>query len=199
MSANIVSQHSLTMPETMLIDAERSDLHCEAARILESVLPRAFHLFLASGKIAYRILASGERYYDASPSLQKLHIDPDAHPVTPAGAFVVDDRTIYLRSVNRYTLIHETMHAIDFVFGDNRYWSYSNKEIDERYMYAFNKDRFVSPYARAGLDEFFAESGFAYFDSPESKKRLSRLDKKLFACLENVFSSIEARVLSEAS
>src|SRR5579862_1404698 len=53
------------------------------------------------------------RYHDASRALRRLGVDVDAWPVPPAGLFVVEERTVYLRSTSPMTVAHEFGHALD--------------------------------------------------------------------------------------
>ncbi|MGH7756733.1 MAG: hypothetical protein ACREM8_10685, partial [Vulcanimicrobiaceae bacterium] len=62
-------------------------------------------------------LGIGQRYADASPALTRLGIDVDAWPVAPAGLFVIEERTLYLRSL-RMTISHELGHALDCALGN---------------------------------------------------------------------------------
>src|SRR5579883_1717273 len=58
-------------------------------------------------------LNAGERYTETSSALRRLGIEIDDWPVPPAGLFVVEERTIYLRSYTRMTIAHEFGHALD--------------------------------------------------------------------------------------
>src|ERR1700722_13053284 len=51
------------------------------------------------------------RYAEASPALRRLGIDVDAWPMPPAGLFVVEERTVFLRSPSPMTVAHEFGHA----------------------------------------------------------------------------------------
>src|SRR5271170_3855884 len=70
-----------------------------------------------------RILADGERYHDVSAALRRLGANVDRWPVAPAGLFVVNERTVYLRSLGPMTIGHELGHAIDCALGDGVYRS----------------------------------------------------------------------------
>lgn len=48
-----------------------------------------------------------EAYSARSPALRRLAIDVDAWPAPPAGLFVVEERTVYLRSRSAMTVAHE--------------------------------------------------------------------------------------------
>ncbi|MDE2483297.1 MAG: hypothetical protein KGN02_14055 [bacterium] len=51
-------------------------------------------------------LTRGERYNAASPAIARLGIDVDAWPAPPAGLFVVEERTVYVRSRSPMTVAH---------------------------------------------------------------------------------------------
>jgi len=51
------------------------------------------------------------RYCDVSPALQRLGVDVDAWPVPQAGLFVVEERTVFLRSRSPMTIGHEVAHC----------------------------------------------------------------------------------------
>jgi hypothetical protein len=46
------------------------------------------------------VFATGERFGDRSPVLRRIVAGVDAWPIPPAGLFVVEERTIYLRSTS---------------------------------------------------------------------------------------------------
>ena len=83
-----------------------------------------------------------------------FQIDVDAWPSPPAGLFVVEERTIYLRSLDAMTVVHEYGHAIDCALGGRVYYSGTEPTIRKAFADALN---FVTPYAATGVDEFFAE------------------------------------------
>lgn len=118
-----------------------------------------------------------QRYCDASKSLRRLGVDVDAWPVAPAGLFVVEERTVYLRSATPMTVAHEFGHALDCALGGGVYRS----SYDVAVRSAFARAReFVTPYAATGLDEYFAESLRAYVEvndaqSPWPKATRARL------------------------
>jgi hypothetical protein len=96
-----------------------------------------------------------ERYTDASAALRRLGIEIDDWPAPPAGLFVVEERTMYLRSCSRMTVAHEFGHALDCALGGGVYRS----GIDPRIRRAYARARaFVTPYAASGIDEYFAEA-----------------------------------------
>jgi hypothetical protein len=98
-------------------------------------------------------LSPGRRYRDASAALRRLGVDVDTWPIPPAGLFVVEERTAYLRSSSPMTIAHEFGHALDCALGGGVYRS----GYDARVRSAFQSARtFVTPYASTGLDEYIA-------------------------------------------
>jgi len=132
--------------------------------ILERMPYRAIEI-VGSNSIRLHVLDAGERYYDACGALRRLNVAVDAWPVPPAGLFVVEDRTLYLRSTSPMTVAHEFGHALDCAFGGGVYRSGYDSDI--RKAFAAAKD-FVTPYAAAGLDEYFAECFRAYIEVNEA-------------------------------
>ena len=108
---------------------------------------------VADQGMCVRILGTGERYRDASDALRRLGAGIDAWPIPPAGLFVVEERTVYLRLATPMAVAHEFGHALDCALGGGVYRSGYDPEIRS----AFRDTRdFVTPYAAAGLDEYFA-------------------------------------------
>lgn len=139
-------------------------------------------------------LSTTQHYRDASASLRRLGVDVDAWPVPPAGLFVVEERTVYLRSATPMTVAHEFAHGLDCALGGGVYRS----GYDTTIRSAFARARsFVTPYAATGLDEYFAESLRAYVevndpDSPwpkATRARLTAVDPGLAAYIEELFES----------
>ncbi|MBD5656385.1 MAG: hypothetical protein IAI50_14565 [Candidatus Eremiobacteraeota bacterium] len=137
-----------------------------------------------------------QRYCDASPSLRRLGVDVDAWPVPPAGLFVVEERTVYLRSASPMTVAHEFGHALDCALGGGVYRS----SYDLAVRRAFAAARaFVTPYAATGLDEYFAECVRAYVNvndakspwPPATRARLAELDPAMFREIDGIFKSFE--------
>ncbi|HTV74653.1 MAG TPA: hypothetical protein VME66_13235 [Candidatus Acidoferrales bacterium] len=140
-------------------------------------------------------LSIAQRYACASGALRRLGIDVDAWPVPPAGLFVVEERTVYLRSASPMTVAHEFGHALDCALGGGVYRS----GYDLRIRAAFNAARsFVTPYAASGLDEYFAESMRAYAGVNDShslwpkatRERLALVDPAMFGYLSELFQSV---------
>ena len=142
-----------------------------------------------------RVLASGERYCDASAALRRLGANVDGWPVAPAGLFVVNERTVYLRSLGPMTIGHEVGHAIDCALGDGVYRSGVDPAIRAAYAGA---RAFVTPYAASGLDEYMAEALRAYADGLNdvaslwpraTRERLFACDPTMHAIVAELFAS----------
>jgi len=147
-----------------------------------------------AGSAAMRVvlLASAEHYAHASAALTRLGIDVDAWPSPPAGLFVVEERTVYLRSRSPMTVAHEFAHALDCALGCGVYRS----GVDPRVRTLFgNAPAFVTPYAATGVDEYFAESIRAYVEinDPASlwpratRRRLLRIDPDMHDYVDTIF------------
>ena len=137
-------------------------------------------------------LRGADRYCDRSPVLRRLESSVDDWPVPPAGLFVVEERTIYLRSTSVMTVAHEFAHALDCALGGGVYLS----GVDPRVRRAFAAARaFVTPYAASGLDEYFAECLRAWVEANDprspwpraTRARLRALDAPMAAILESLF------------
>src|SRR5579862_9839702 len=115
--------------------------------------------YARGGRIRIVLLRDGELYANASIALARLGIDVDAWPAPPAGLFVVEERSLYLRSRSPMTVAHEFGHALDCALGGGVYRSGVDPRV--RSLYA-NASAFVTPYAASGIDEYFAESLRAY-------------------------------------
>ncbi len=88
-----------------LIDAERRQ---HVAAITATLARFGVHAlrFAAAQGVRVAPLRNGEPYRDASPALARLRIDVDAWPAPPAGLFVVEERTVYVRSKSPMTVAH---------------------------------------------------------------------------------------------
>src|SRR5581483_3299853 len=148
--------------------------------------------FAAESRVRIVLLRAGECYRDASATLARLGIDVDAWPAPPAGLFVVEERSLYLRSRSPMTVAHEFGHALDCALGGGVYRS----GIDPRVRALFAAARaFVTPYAATGIDEYFAESMRAYvgINDPASawpratRERLRRIDPRMHDYVDAIF------------
>ncbi len=143
-----------------------------------------------------RIVALGadQRFDDRSRALRRLGAGVDGWPLPPAGIFVVEERTIYLRSTSPMTVAHEFGHALDCALGGGVYLS----SVDARIRRAFARaTAFVTPYAASACDEYFAEALRAWVganDSPSlwpraTRERLWSLDPRMAQIVAALFAN----------
>ena len=117
----------------------------------------------------------------------------------PAGLFVVEERTVYLRSTSAMTVAHEFGHALDCALGDGVYRSGYDPQIRAAFAGA---SAFVTPYAATGLDEYFAESLRAYVGANDgaspwpkaTRARLHCIDRPMHDYLQSLFETEFAAV-----
>jgi len=129
----------------------------------------------------------------ASPALARLGIDVDAWPAPPAGLFVVEERTVYLRSLSTMTVAHEFGHALDCALGSGVYRSGIDPHLRQLFVTART---FVTPYAASGIDEYFAEGLRAFVEANDpashwpraTKARLRNIDPGLYDYIDRLFS-----------
>ncbi len=137
-------------------------------------------------------LHRAEMYREASPALARLGIDVDAWPAPPAGLFVVEERTVYLRSRSAMTVAHEFGHALDCALGEGVYRSGVDPQIRRFFI---NARSFITPYAASGIDEYFAEGLRAFVEANDpashwpraTKARLAAIDPEMFEYVERLF------------
>jgi hypothetical protein len=136
----------------------------------------------------------GERYHERSEALRRLAVDVDAWPAPPAGLFVVEERTMYLRSRSPMTVAHEFGHALDCALGEGVYRS----SVDPVLRRLFSEAQaFVTPYAATGIDEYFAESLRAYVEANDTnsfwpratRERLRRIDARMYTYIADLFAN----------
>lgn len=155
--------------------------------------------FAASRSIRVVGLTRGEKYDEASPALRRLRIDVDGWPAPPAGLFVVEERTLYLRSRSPMTVAHEFGHALDCALGEGAYRSGTDSEVRQAFAAATS---FVTPYAATGIDEYFAECLRAWFgiNDPQSlwprvtPERLKRLDSAMHTLIERYVAQMHSEI-----
>jgi hypothetical protein len=183
-----------------LVDASAALIYGASERTLETItgalakFGEAALAFARAGGVRIVPLKAAQRYLDASGSLRRLGVDVDAWPVPPAGLFVVEERTVYLRSPSPMTVAHEFAHGLDCALGSGVYRSGYDLAIRRAFAGA---RAFVTPYAATGLDEYFAESVRAYVEvnDPHSpwpkatRERLHAVDPAMFACVAEIFAS----------
>lgn len=139
-------------------------------------------------------LARAERYDHRSAALRRLGVDVDAWPAPPAGLFVVEERTMYLRSHSPMTVAHEFGHALDCALGEGVYRSSTDPVLRKLFTDA---RAYVTPYAATGADEYFAEALRAYVEANDpasfwpraTRARLRRVDPELHAYVAELFAS----------
>ncbi len=181
------------MPDVVLPPIVAADFPTRLA--IETTLHRfgggALHFAHAAG-IRIVALGRGEGYRDRSHVLRRLAAGVDDWPIPPAGLFVVEERTMYLRSASAMTVAHEFAHALDCALGGGIYLS----GVDPRIRRAFACARaFVTPYAASGLDEYFAEAMRAWVEAndPQSlwprvtRARLRSIDRPMHDVIEMIF------------
>jgi hypothetical protein len=171
-------------------DAERADA---VRTVIESHFPAHIRRQAHDAGIRVVVLGPTERYADRSRALRRLSSGVDDWPVPPAGLFVVEERTVYLRTTSPMTIAHEYAHALDCALGGGIYLS----GVDPRIRRAFSKARaFITPYAASGLDEYFAESVRAYVEANDTRSpwpratraRLKAIDPAIFTVIEQLFA-----------
>ncbi len=186
-----ISSRPSDVVSTLLVDA--SDFHRATIAPHLHAYPTPLLEQLVAAGCRVRPLQDGERYRDVSLALRRLGIDVDAWPVAPAGLFVVEERTVYLRVLTPMTIGHEVAHAIDCALGDGVYRSGYDPQIRSAFAAA---RAFVTPYAASGLDEYFAECVRAYADvlndvcSPwprATRERLHTCDPAMHAIVAEIF------------
>lgn len=137
-------------------------------------------------------LDTHQRYDEASPALKRLGVDVDAWPAPPAGLFVVEERTVYLRSRSAMTVAHEFGHALDCALGEGVYRSSTDPQLRRLFAAATG---YITPYAATGTDEYFAECLRAYVEinDPASfwpratRARLRRIDPGMYEYVSRLF------------
>ncbi|MDQ2679999.1 MAG: hypothetical protein M3Y21_03120 [Candidatus Eremiobacteraeota bacterium] len=137
-------------------------------------------------------LSPRQAYAQASPALARLRVDVDRWPAPPAGLFVVEERTVYLRSRSAMTVAHEFGHALDCALGAGVYHSGISPEVRRLFS---NAREFVTPYAASAIDEYFAENLRAYVEANDpasfwpraTQERLRRVDPLMFEYVERLF------------
>ncbi len=178
-----------------LIPAATPTLRASIANTLEKFGPGILE-FTASKGITVHPLGSGETYVKASPALARLGIDVDTWPAPPAGLFVVEERTVYIRSRSEMTIAHEFGHALDCALGDGIYRSGVHPVIRRCFAEA---TAFITPYAATGVDEYFAECVRAFVECNDASshwpqatgERLRRLDPAMYEVVENIFGGFD--------
>lgn len=176
-----------------LILSDNCTTHSAVAQTLSRYGVAALRFALNAG-IRVIPLKPRQRYSDRSSALCRLGVDVDTWPAPPAGLFVVEEKTVYLRSCSAMTVAHEFGHALDCALGGGIYRS----GVDPRIQSMFhNAKNFVTPYAATAVDEYFAESLRAYVEANDSKSlwprvtrmRLRSLDPSMFEFIDALFAN----------
>jgi hypothetical protein len=160
----------------------------------EHVPAKARELF-ARAHCSIVALEPGELYKNRSSALSRLQIDVDAWAAPPAGLFVVEERTVYLRSLDPMTVVHEYGHAIDCALGGGVYYS----GIEPTIRKAFADARgFVTPYAATGVDEFFAECFRAWCRANAEGSAWPRVSRERLGALHPTMFELFAQRFGDA-
>lgn len=176
----------------VLIDDSSHERAASIIRTLNRFGPGAIS-FAHRARIRVVPLARAERYDQRSAALRRLGVDVDAWPAPPAGLFVVEERTMYLRSHSPMTVAHEFGHALDCALGEGVYRSSTDPVLRKLFTDA---RAYVTPYAATGADEYFAESVRAYVEINDAasfwpratRVRLRRIDAQMHAYVEHLFA-----------
>ncbi len=184
-----------TMRNRPAVDA-RPEARAAIEAVLERFGPGALRVATNAG-VRLVHLRGSEAYRDRSRVLRRLASGVDDWPVPPAGLFVVEERTVYLRSTSPMTVVHEAGHALDCALGGGVYHSGTDPKIRR----AFAEARaFVTPYAATALDEYFAECVRAFVQANDARspwpaanrERLQRVDPAMFEIVGGIFARLAA-------
>jgi hypothetical protein len=165
---------------------------------LERYYPASAIRCMASNGTRFVALKPGQKFADVSPVLRRIVANVDAWPIPPAGLFVVEERTVYLRSLSEMTICHEAAHALDCALGGGVYLSGIEPKIRRAFAAA---TAFVTPYAASACDEYFAESIRAWVEANDphslwpkvSRERLASVDQRMSALVGEIFEGLEGR------
>ena len=154
--------------------------------ILDRFGPGALRITAAIGTRLI-VLRPSERYHERSPVLRRLGCIVDDWPLPPAGLFVVEERTVYLRSTSAMTVAHEFAHALDCALGGGVYLSSADGRIRDAFDAA---KRFVTPYAATGLDEYFAESARAWVEANDTHSHWPRATRARLRAIDPAMADL---------
>jgi hypothetical protein len=121
--------------------------------IIRRYYPASAIRCMKEGGTKFIALSDGQHFCDASAALHRLGINVDGWPIPPAGLFVVEERTVYLRSTSPMTICHEAGHALDCALGGGVYLSGIEPKIRRAFAAATT---YVTPYAASACDEYAA-------------------------------------------
>jgi hypothetical protein len=170
----------------------------EIDTILAQYVPPYVLAYLCQERAKIVPIPDGVTYARASTVIRRLRLDVDSWPNPPAGLFVAEERTVYLRRVSSMTIVHEVGHALDCALGGGVYRSGFDATIRRAFESA---TQFVTPYAATSVDEFFAETWRAYLgaNDPDSlwptvtRARLAASSPIMAAYFERVLAELERR------
>jgi hypothetical protein len=177
-----------------------NDQHVES--VLKQFFPKSAIRCLEKAQTKFVALQDQEKYADASGALRRLAVNVDGWPIPPAGLFVVEERTVYLRSTSAMTVCHEAGHALDCALGGGFYLS----RVDPRIRRAFSSaTAFVTPYAASACDEYFAEAIRAWTGANDNlslwpratRERLQSVDPRMAEIVAKLFAEIDAEYALE--
>lgn len=171
--------------------------HAEVATIINAYYPAAATRCLEANGTKVVLLESGQHFSALSPVLRRVAPTIDQWPIPPAGLFVTEERTIYLRSTSVMTVCHEAAHALDCALGGGVYLSGIDPQIRRAFASA---TAFVTPYAASACDEYFAESVRAWTGANDphslwpsvSAERLAAVDPRMHAIVTRIFAKLDA-------
>ena len=171
--------------------------------ILEQYYPAAALRCMEANGTTIVVLQPSQTFSEVSPALRRLAPGIDRWPIPPAGLFVTEERTIYLRSKSPMTVCHEAGHALDSALGGGVYLSGIDPKIRRAFAAA---SAFVTPYAASACDEYFAESVRAWIgaNDPHSlwprvtRERLATVDPRMFGIVSQLFTQVESRFSGSA-
>jgi len=166
--------------------------------ILRQYYPASALRCMESNGTKFVVLEPKQKFTDVSPLLRRIAPSIDSWPVPAAGLFVVEERTVYLRSTSPMTICHEAGHALDNALGSGVYLSGIEPKIRRAFAAA---TAFVTPYAASGGDEHFAECVRAWVGANDphslwpavSPERLQAVNPTMHAILSGLFAEIEER------
>jgi hypothetical protein len=170
----------------------------EIDAILAQYVPPYVLAYLSDERAKIVPIPDGVTYARASAVVRRMGVGVDSWPNPPAGLFVVEERTVYLRRMSSMTIVHELGHALDCALGGGVYRSGFDPTIRRAFETA---TQFVTPYAATSVDEFFAESWRAYLgaNDPDSlwptvtRARLAASSPIMAAYFERVCAELERR------
>jgi len=163
-------------------------IECTVARFGPGALALA-----ADAGIRIVALESGGAYRDASAALRRLGAGVDEWPAPPAGLFVVEERTMYLRTCSPMTIAHEFGHALDCALRGGVYRSTTDCAIRSAFAAA---TAFVTPYAASAVDEYFAEAMRAWVGVNDVRSLWPRATRERLRTLDPTIADILAELFA---